>query len=97
MQLEILRNFKESMKDFKRVMIELAQDMHLKKLKKIKEKIEVLENYQSRSTIVNQSPILMFSQLFLMKCRICKFFTNSTWFDHSFAYYGDQEKTRRNR
>jgi excinuclease ABC subunit C len=28
--------------------------MHLKKLKKIKEKIEVLENYQSRSTIVNQ-------------------------------------------
>jgi excinuclease ABC subunit C len=55
------------MKDFKRVMIELAQDMHLKKLK-IKEKIEVLENYQSRSTIVNQkSPILMFSQLFLMK------------------------------
>jgi hypothetical protein len=85
------------MKDFKRVMIELAQDMHLKKLKKIKEKIEVLENYQSRSTIVNQkSPILMFSQLFLMKCRICKF-TNSTWFDHSFAYYGDQEKTRRNR
>jgi excinuclease ABC subunit C len=42
------------MKDFKRVMIELAQDMHLKKLK-IKEKIEVLENYQSRSTIVNQN------------------------------------------
>jgi uncharacterized membrane protein (DUF106 family) len=96
MQLN-LENFKESMKDFKRVMIELAQDMHLKKLKKIKEKIEVLENYQSRSTIVNQkSPILMFSRLFLMKVPHM-YFTNSTWFDHSFAYYGDQEKTRRNR
>jgi hypothetical protein len=32
-------------------MIEL-QDMHLKKLKN-QRKIEVLENYQSRSTIVN--------------------------------------------
>jgi excinuclease ABC subunit C len=33
-----------------------------------KEKIEVLENYQSRSTIVNpKSPISMCSQLFLMK------------------------------
>ncbi|MDG2433480.1 excinuclease ABC subunit UvrC [Flavobacterium sp.] len=51
---EILKgNFKESMKDFKRVMIELAQDMHFEEAQKIKEKIEVLENYQSRSTIVN--------------------------------------------
>jgi excinuclease ABC subunit C len=49
------------MKDFKRVMIELAQDMHFEEAQKIKEKIEVLENYQSRSTIVNpKSPILMF-------------------------------------
>jgi hypothetical protein len=37
MQLEILKRFQRK-KDFKRVMIELAQDMHLKKLKKIKEK-----------------------------------------------------------
>ncbi|NRT12264.1 excinuclease ABC subunit UvrC [Flavobacterium sp. 14A] len=51
---EILKgNFKESMKDFKRVMIELAQDMHFEEAQKIKEKIEVLENYQSRSTIIN--------------------------------------------
>ena len=51
---EILKgNFKNSMKDFKRVMIELAQDMHFEEAQKIKEKIEVLENYQSRSTIVN--------------------------------------------
>ncbi|MBC5840340.1 excinuclease ABC subunit UvrC [Flavobacterium sp. F-380] len=51
---EILKgNFKESMKDFKRVMTELAQDMHFEEAQKIKEKIEVLENYQSRSTIVN--------------------------------------------
>jgi excinuclease ABC subunit C len=51
---EILKgNFKESMKDFKRVMMELARDMHFEEAQKIKEKIEVLENYQSRSTIVN--------------------------------------------
>ena len=51
---EILKgNFKESMKDFKKVMADLAKDMHFEEAQKIKEKIEVLENYQSRSTIVN--------------------------------------------
>ncbi|MEO8534708.1 MAG: excinuclease ABC subunit UvrC [Flavobacterium sp.] len=51
---EILKgNFKESMKDFKRLMIKYAQDLHFEEAQKIKEKIEVLENYQSRSTIVN--------------------------------------------
>jgi excinuclease ABC subunit C len=51
---EILKgNFKESMKDFKRVMTNLAVDMHFEEAQKIKEKIEILENYQSRSTIVN--------------------------------------------
>lgn len=51
---EILKgNFKESMKDFKRVMTNLAQEMHFEEAQKIKEKIEILENYQSRSTIVN--------------------------------------------
>ncbi len=51
---EILKgNFKESMKDFKRVMTNLAAEMHFEEAQKIKEKIEVLENYQSRSTIVN--------------------------------------------
>jgi hypothetical protein len=47
--------------------MELAQNMHFEEAQKIKEK-EVLENYQSRSTIVNpKSPISMCSQLFLMK------------------------------
>jgi excinuclease ABC subunit C len=51
---EILKgNFKESMKDFKRVMTNLASEMHFEEAQKIKEKIEILENYQSRSTIVN--------------------------------------------
>ena len=51
---EILKgNFKESMKDFKRVMTNLAANMHFEEAQKIKENIEVLENYQSRSTIVN--------------------------------------------
>jgi excinuclease ABC subunit C len=51
---EIIKgNFKESMKDFKRLMVELAQEMRFEEAQKIKEKIEVLENYQSRSTIIN--------------------------------------------
>ena len=51
---EILKgNFKESMKDFKRLMTDLAQNMHFEEAQKIKEKIEILENYQSRSTIIN--------------------------------------------
>jgi excinuclease ABC subunit C len=51
---EILKgNFKESMKDFKKLMMDLAQNMHFEGAQKIKEKIEILENYQSRSTIIN--------------------------------------------
>jgi excinuclease ABC subunit C len=51
---EILKgNFKDSMRDFKKLMHELATQMHFEAAQKIKEKIEVLENYQSRSTILN--------------------------------------------
>jgi len=51
---EILKgNFKESMKDFKKLMNDLARDMHFEEAQKIKERIEILENYQSRSTIIN--------------------------------------------
>jgi excinuclease ABC subunit C len=51
---EILKgNFKESLKDFKKMMNELAADMKFEEAQQIKEKIEVLENYQSRSTILN--------------------------------------------
>ena len=51
---EILKgNFKESLKDFKKLMGDLAADMKFEEAQKIKEKIEVLENYQSRSTIIN--------------------------------------------
>jgi len=51
---EILKgNFKESMKDFKEKMKRFAEQMLFEEAQKIKEKIEVLENYQSRSTIVS--------------------------------------------
>jgi excinuclease ABC subunit C len=51
---EILKgNFKESMKDFKRLMNDLASKMQFEEAQKMKEKIETLEQYQSRSTIVN--------------------------------------------
>lgn len=51
---EILKgNFKDSLRDFKKMMLELAAEMKFEAAQKIKEKIEVLENYQSRSTILN--------------------------------------------
>ena len=51
---EILKgNFKQSLRDFKKKMNDFAADMHFEEAQKIKEKIEVLENYQSRSTIIN--------------------------------------------
>jgi excinuclease ABC subunit C len=51
---EILKgNFKESLKDFKIKMQQFASNMQFEEAQQIKEKIEVLENYQSRSTILN--------------------------------------------
>jgi excinuclease ABC subunit C len=51
---EILKgNFKESQREFKRLMNEFASKMQFEEAQKVKEKIDVLENYQSRSTIIN--------------------------------------------
>jgi excinuclease ABC subunit C len=51
---EILKgNFKESIREFKSQMQQLAADMHFEEAQKIKEKLEVLEHYQSRSTVLN--------------------------------------------
>ena len=51
---EILKgNFKDSLLRFKHQMNFLANEMEFEEAQKIKEKIEVLENYQAKSTIVN--------------------------------------------
>ena len=51
---EILKgNFKDTLRDFKKLMQDLASEMKFEAAQKIKEKINVLENYQSRSTILN--------------------------------------------
>jgi len=51
---EILKgNFKESLKEFKQKMNAFAADMQFEEAQKIKEKMEVLENYQAKSTILN--------------------------------------------
>ena len=51
---EILKgNFKESLQQFKRQMKQYADDMEFEMAQRIKEKLEVLENYQSKSTVVN--------------------------------------------
>ena len=51
---EILKgNFKESLKDFKLRMQKHALEMEFEEAQKIKDKIEVLQKYQSRSTVFN--------------------------------------------
>lgn len=51
---EILKgNFKDALKRFKTQMKLLASKMHFEEAQQMKEKIDVLENYQSKSTIVS--------------------------------------------
>ena len=51
---EIIKgNFKSSLTYFKQEMKRLAQEMEFEKAQQIKDKIDVLENYQVKSTIVN--------------------------------------------
>lgn len=52
-RLIIKGNFKSSLTYFKQQMKTYAQEMEFEKAQRIKEKIEVLENYQVKSTIVN--------------------------------------------
>ena len=48
-------NFKESIEQFHTLMLEFAADMKFEEAQKIKEKLEALQNYQAKSTIVNPS------------------------------------------
>ena len=52
----ILRgNFKESLDKFQKIMQSLAVKMEFEEAQKVKEKLNLLSNYQSKSTIVNPS------------------------------------------
>jgi len=46
-------NFKDSLQSFKTQMNDFAANLHFEEAQKIKEKIDTLQNYQSKSTIVN--------------------------------------------
>jgi excinuclease ABC subunit C len=46
-------NFKESLNGFKKQMKKFAEDLKFEDAQRIKEKIDILENYQSKSTVVN--------------------------------------------
>lgn len=46
-------NFKESLRKFKTQMKTLAANLKFEEAQRIKEKIDILENYQSKSTVVN--------------------------------------------
>ena len=48
-------NFKESLEKFQQVMFDFATKMEFEEAQKIKEKLNLLSNYQSKSTIVNPS------------------------------------------
>lgn len=46
-------NFKDSLRDFKKQMMNCASEMKFEEAQRIKEKIDVLENYQSYSQVLN--------------------------------------------
>ncbi|UMB59331.1 excinuclease ABC subunit UvrC [Lutibacter sp. A80] len=46
-------NFKESIKSFHQLMMQFADNMEFEEAQKIKEKIDLLANYQAKSTVVN--------------------------------------------
>lgn len=46
-------NFKDSLQSFKKQMKALAEQMEFEKAQRIKDKIDILENYQAKSTVVN--------------------------------------------
>jgi excinuclease ABC subunit C len=77
------------MKDFKRVMIELAQDMHFEEAQNQREKRSPRELSiafdDSKSKITNIDVFSIVSD----ESAAYQFFTNSSWFDYSFAYYGN--------
>ncbi|MFO7703253.1 MAG: excinuclease ABC subunit UvrC [Psychroflexus maritimus] len=57
-QIEAIRkivkgNFKDSLQDFKNQMHQLAEEMKFEEAQRIKNKIDSLENYQAKSTVVN--------------------------------------------
>ncbi|MCG2420115.1 excinuclease ABC subunit UvrC [Aequorivita sp. F47161] len=46
-------NFKDSLHRFKKQMKTLAADLKFEEAQRVKEKVDILENYQSKSTVVN--------------------------------------------
>ncbi|SHG71122.1 excinuclease ABC subunit UvrC [Winogradskyella jejuensis] len=51
---EILKgNFKDSLQQFRKQMKTFADNMQFEDAQKVKEKLDILENYQSKSTVVN--------------------------------------------
>lgn len=48
-------NFKESLEKFNQMMLGFAEKMDFEEAQKIKEKLDLLSNYQSKSTIINPS------------------------------------------
>jgi len=48
-------NFKESLQQFEKLMLDFAANMRFEEAQKIKEKLASLQNYQAKSTIVNPS------------------------------------------
>ncbi|KGL61985.1 excinuclease ABC subunit UvrC [Polaribacter sp. Hel1_85] len=48
-------NFKESLEKFQKMMLSFAEKMEFEEAQKIKEKLSLLSNYQSKSTIINPS------------------------------------------
>ncbi len=70
--------------------------MEFEEAQKIKEKIDVLQNYQSRSTILNPkiSNIDVFSIISDESMAYVNFLTNCSWCHYSFLYFRTKKEIR---
>jgi excinuclease ABC subunit C len=79
-----------SMKDFKKVMMELAKHAFWRSAE------DKRENWSGELSITIVNPKksnIDVLNCFWWKCRLCEFFTNLTWFYYSLTYYGNKEET----
>jgi len=89
-------NFKEAIVSFEELMMYYAGEMEFEEAQKIKETIDLLANYQAKSTVVNPSitNVDVFSIVSDESYSYVNFFKISNWCNYSFSYFRNKEKIK---
>ena len=76
-------------------MISLAASLKYEEAQRVKEKIDILENYQAKSTVVNPkiNNVDVFSIISDESYGYVNYLQISLWCDYSVTYHGNKEKT----